>query len=61
MALTKKELDELNHLLKDKSLIIPDFRRTISEGGQNGEWIKKKIAIKNPNLPKRLTELVAKI
>jgi hypothetical protein len=61
MPLSKSELDELNILLKDKKIDIPDFRRSVGSGGQNGDWIKKKIAIKNPNLPKRVTELVAKI
>ena len=51
MALSKSELDELNILLKDNKINIPDFRRSIGSGGQNGDWIKKKIAIKTPTSP----------
>lgn len=61
MSLTKTELDELNALLKDKKIDVPDFRRTISSSGQNADWIKKKIKLKNPALPARVLQLIDKI
>ena len=63
MALTKDEIKEINTLLADKSLDIPDFRRTISESGQNAAWVKKKLLTnpKNQGASARLRQLIDKI
>jgi hypothetical protein len=58
MALTKAHIDELNELLKDKKIILPDFRRAVSTTGQNTQWLKKNIATRNPQLPTRIKELI---
>lgn len=59
MPLSKEHIDELNELLKDKKIELPDFRRAVSLSGQNTQWLKKNIALRNPNLPERLKDLIA--
>lgn len=59
MPINKEHIDELNELLKDKKIELPDFRRAVSLSGQNTQWLKKNIALRNPNLPERLKDLIA--
>ena len=59
MPINKEHIDELNELLKDKKIELPDFRRAVSLSGQNTQWLKKNIAVRNPNLPERLKDLIA--
>lgn len=50
MILSKETCERLNELLKDKSIDIPDFRRTVSHTGNNVEWLRKRIQTRNKNL-----------
>lgn len=56
--LTKEEVQELNSLLADKSINIPDFRREIHITGNNVDWLRKRIHLRNPNLNPRITALL---
>lgn len=47
---TKEACERLNELLKDKSIDLPDFRRSVSHTGGNVEWLKKNIQTRNKNL-----------
>ena len=58
MNLKPFELQELNQLLADKKLDIPSFRREVSPSGNNYVWLQKNIQKRNPNIPKRLKELL---
>lgn len=61
MPISKEQIDELNRLLKDKKIELPDFRRTVSVTGQNAQWLKKNITARNPSLPERVTDLIAQM
>lgn len=62
MSLNKTQIDELNELLKDKAINIPDFRRTVTHTGQNAQWLKKKLnSTSHPNLPTRVRVLLGLI
>ena len=54
-------IDELNELLKDKAILIPDFRRSVSSSGQNLHWLKKHIHLKNPKLHPRIPALLEQL
>lgn len=56
--LTKEEIQELNALLADKSINIPDFRREVHITGSNLDWLRKRIHDRNPKLNQRITELL---
>lgn len=58
MNLKSTELQELNQLLVDKNLDIPSFRREVTPSGNNYVWLQKNIRKRNPNIPKRLKELL---
>lgn len=58
MNLTKQELAELNQLLKNKSINLPEFRKEVGESGSNYVWLQKNILKKNPNIDNRLKELL---
>ena len=58
MNLSKIELDELNNLLKNPKLDIPDFRREVSSNGCNYSWLQKHIQQRNSNIEKRCLELL---
>lgn len=59
MNLNKQDIQELNALLKDKSIDVPFFRREVSPCGANFSWLQKHIRRNNPALPARLLELLA--
>lgn len=61
MNLNKSQIEELNQLLKDNTIVLPEFRRSISSTGQNAQWIKKNIHTRNPHLSQRVKELVAQL
>lgn len=61
MNLNKLQIEELNELLKSNKIVIPDFRRSIGPTGQNAQWIKKNLHIRNPDLHARVKELVAQL
>ncbi len=58
MKLSKEEISELNSLLRDKRLDIPDFRRTVNESGGNFSWLQKHVTTRNPKINKRILELL---
>ena len=58
MNLNKEQVEELNTLLADKNLILPDFRKEVTKGGSNFIWLQKNITKKNPQVPERLKELL---
>lgn len=58
MNLKPFEQQELNQLLADKKLDIPSFRREVNPSGNNYVWLQKNIQKRNPNIPKRLKELL---
>ncbi len=58
MNLNKEQVEELNILLADKNLILPDFRKEVTKGGSNYIWLQKNITKKNPQVPERLKELL---
>lgn len=58
MNLNKEQVEELNTLLADKNLILPDFRKEVTKRGSNYIWLQKNITKKNPHVPERLKELL---
>ena len=58
MKLNAAELEELNQLLSDKKIDIPDFRRTVNPSGNNYQWLQRNILIRNPNISDRLKNLL---
>lgn len=58
MKLKPEELLELNNLLQAKGIDLPFFRKEVKDCGGNYTWLQKNIQKKNPNLPKRLLELL---
>lgn len=61
MKLDNVELEELNDLLDDNSLDIPDIRREVGDNGRNLKWLKKHLSTRNSrDQHPRLFELVEK-
>ena len=58
MILNEKQRTRLNELLKDKSLDLPEFRRTVDKSGGNYPWLRRNIEIRNPNLSNELKDLL---
>ena len=58
MNLNKEQVEELNTLLADKKLNLPDFRKEVTKGGSNYIWLQKNITKKNPQVSERLKELL---
>ena len=58
MKLNAAELEELNQLLSDKKIDIPDFRRTVNPSGNNYQWLQRNITIRNPGISDRLKVLL---
>lgn len=58
MRLNAVELAELNGLLSDKKLDLPEFRRTVNPSGNNYQWLQRNITIRNPNISERFKELL---
>lgn len=58
MNLSEEERQELNSLLKNTSLELPDFRREVSISGNNYIWLQKNIIKKNSNINSRIKELL---
>lgn len=58
MNLNAEELEELNCLLADKKIDIPEFRRNVSASGNNYQWLQRNILIRNPNINDRLKNLL---
>lgn len=52
------ELDELNSLLADKNIDIPEFRRSVTASGNNYQWLQRNILIRNPGINDRLKNLL---
>lgn len=59
MKLNAAELEELNQLLSDKKIDIPDFRRTVNPSGNNYQWLQRNITIRNPGISDRLKVLLS--
>lgn len=59
MKLNAVELEELNQLLSDKKIDIPDFRRTVNPSGNNYQWLQRNITIRNPGISDRLKVLLS--
>jgi hypothetical protein len=59
MKLTKDELNELNIILKNRNIVLPDFRKVVSNTGQNYNWLRKHIVRDNPNISSRLKYLLS--
>jgi hypothetical protein len=58
MNLSKDEIEELNRLLKNKKLDLPDFRRTITSSCANYNWLQRNIGVRNKNIDPRLKTLL---
>ena len=58
MKLNAVELEELNKLLSDKKIDIPEFRRSVTASGNNYAWLQRNITIRNPNISDRLKNLL---
>ncbi len=58
MNLNKEQVEELNTLLAQNKLNLPDFRKEVTKGGSNYVWLQKNITKKNPQIPERLKELL---
>lgn len=58
MKLNAAELEELNTLLADRKIDIPDFRRSVTASGNNYAWLQRNITIRNPNISARLKNLL---
>lgn len=58
MRLNAVELEELNGLLTDKKIDIPEFRRSVSASGNNYQWLQRNIMIRNPGISARLKNLL---
>lgn len=58
MKLSPTELEELNNLLSNNKIDIPDFRRTISPSGNNYTWLQRNIITRNPGISNRLKDLL---
>jgi len=55
----RKELVyEINILLKNKNLDIPEFRRVVSITGQNVQWLLKNICVRNAHINKRIIDIL---
>lgn len=59
MRISLEELTELNKLLSDKTIDIPEFRREVAKTGLNYNWLQKNIKKRNPALNPRILELLA--
>ncbi len=53
----KTHLDVLNALLKESTVDLPQFRRTVSPAGSNLPWLKK-VLRKNPEVSQELKDLI---
>ena len=58
MKLNAVELEELNGLLTDKKIDLPEFRRSVTASGNNYQWLQRNILIRNPNISDRLKNLL---
>ncbi len=58
MKLNAVELEELNGLLTDKKIDIPEFRRSVTASGNNYQGLQRNILIRNPNISDRLKNLL---
>ena len=59
MKLNAVELEELNGLLTDKKIDIPEFRRSVTASGNNYQWLQRNITIRNPGISDRLKMLLS--
>jgi len=44
MNLSKEEREELNNLLSDRKIKLPDFRRVVNASGGNYHWLQQNLA-----------------
>jgi len=58
MQLNPAQLAELNTLLADKNLDIPEFRREVRPSGASIEWLRKNLLKRNPNASPALRKLL---
>jgi hypothetical protein len=58
VQLSKEELVELNTLLKNRKLDLPDFRREVGTSGSNYQWLQRNIKIRNPDITPELNKLL---
>ena len=58
MKLNPAQLNELNTLLADKNLNIPEFRRSVHATGGNVNWLRKNLLKRNPGASPTLRKLL---
>jgi hypothetical protein len=59
MNISPNELDELNQLLSNPKLDLPDFRRKVGNNASNYQWLQRNILIRNSTIvTDRLKELL---
>lgn len=58
MNLTAPQLQQLNTLLKNKNIDVPEFRRVVSPTGNNYTWLQRNILIRNPSINNELRVLL---
>lgn len=58
MNISKEEIVELNSLLKNTNINIPDFKRVVGPSGNNYKWLQTHILVRNQNLNPRIKELL---
>lgn len=58
MNISQKELTELNQLLSDPKLDLPEFRRQVGANAANYQWLQTKLLKRNNNVSSRLIELL---
>lgn len=56
--LTDSQIEELNHLLSDKKLSLPEHRRQVKRQTHNYQWLQANILTRNPNICEKLRELL---
>ena len=58
MNLNKAEIEELNRLLSDPKINLPDFRKEVTNTGANYSWLQKHVQTRNKDLDPRLLQLL---
>lgn len=58
MNLNPEQLEELNGLLRNQKLDLPEFRRSVNVTGNNYSWLQRQLLKRNKNVSPRLLELL---
>lgn len=56
--LTDTQIEELNQLLSDKKINLPDHRRKVQRRTHNYQWLQSNILTRNPNISDNLRALL---